>query len=445
MSRGALGSTYRLQLHGIGLAGARALVPYLADLGIETLYLSPILRAVPGSTHGYDVIDPGRIDPVLGSGDDFAALLDALGARGMRLLLDIVPNHMAAHPANDWWWDVLRRGAASAHADVFDIDWSQHGGRVLVPTLSRPLAEIVASGAASLDRTRGVVDLEGQRFPLAEDDPCEELQALLEQQHFRPAYWRAGPTQGNYRRFFDIDGLVGVRVEEPSVWERTHELILALCADDRVAGVRVDHVDGLRDPAGYLDRLRRRLGDAAIVVEKILGPGETIDPRWPVDGSTGYEFTDLAGGLFVDPEGSRDLTDLGAAMTGEPASFARLSHQAKREELERSFGADLDRLAGLAGDALDVELPGHDLSRRDLRQALAELTVRLDVYRTYLDGGRPSPADQVRLAQASSAAGADPETAPAPCGWWPTHWRTGRVRTAHGCRSPDAGSSSAAP
>jgi (1->4)-alpha-D-glucan 1-alpha-D-glucosylmutase len=416
VSREALGSTYRLQLHGLGLAGARALVPYLADLGIETLYLSPILAAVPGSSHGYDVIDPGRIDPALGSDEDFGALLDELGARGMRLLLDIVPNHMAAHPANEWWWDVLRCGRASPQADVFDIDWSQHGGRVLVPTLGRPLAEIVARGAASLDRTGGLLDLEGQRFPLAEgpasgNPASEDLPAVLEHQHFRPAYWRAGPTQGNYRRFFDIDGLVGVRVEDPQVCERTHELIVALCRDPRVAGVRVDHIDGLSDPADYLDRLRRRLGDAAIVVEKILGPDETLDPRWPVDGTTGYEFADRAGALFIDREGSSRLAALGAAMTGGPASFARLADQAKREQLGRSFAADLDRLARLAVDALDLETPGHDLSRQDLARALTELTVRLDVYRTYLDGRAPSPADRARLAQASSAPVAGVETA----------------------------------
>ena len=235
MSRRPLGSTYRLQLHGLGFTGARAVVPYLDALGIETLYVSPVLAAVPGSAHGYDVIDPGRLDPALGSADEFRALLDELGAHGMRLLLDIVPNHMAADPANEWWWDVLRRGEASRHAPTFDIDWSRHGGRVLVPTLDRPLGELLGAGNAVVDPAGGLVELDGRRFPLAPDSPAtENVRTVLEHQHFRPAYWRAAGTQGNYRRFFDISGLVGVRVEDDEVFERTHELILILCDDDRV-------------------------------------------------------------------------------------------------------------------------------------------------------------------------------------------------------------------
>lgn len=411
MSRRPLGSTYRLQLHGLGFTGARAVVPYLDALGIETLYVSPVLAAVPGSAHGYDVIDPGRLDPALGSADEFRALLDELGAHGMRLLLDIVPNHMAADPANEWWWDVLRRGEASRHAPTFDIDWSRHGGRVLVPTLDRPLGELLGAGNAVVDPAGGLVELDGRRFPLAPDSPAtENVRTVLEHQHFRPAYWRAAGTQGNYRRFFDISGLVGVRVEDDEVFERTHELILILCDDDRVAGVRVDHVDGLRDPAAYLSRLRQRLGDRVIVVEKILGPGEALDARWPVDGTTGYEFGDHAGALFLDEQGVRSLRTLGAEMSGTAQPFRELARLAKRQQLEHSFAADLDRLTRLSLEALDLEMPGHDLSAHDVREALSELTVHLEVYRTYLDGDRTSRADRALLAEASSAPVPDSET-----------------------------------
>jgi malto-oligosyltrehalose synthase len=407
MRTDSLGSTYRLQLHQVGLAGARELVPYLAALGIDTLYLSPILAAVPGSSHGYDVVDPLHLDPEIGSEQEFDSLLNDLGAHGMRVLLDIVPNHMAAHPANARWWDVLRSGPSSSYASFFDIDWSRHGGRVLVPALGHPLADVIEAGSITSD---GLLELDDQRFPLAEGtqgEPGGALPDLLARQHYRPAYWRTGNTEGNYRRFFDISGLVGVRVEDADVFKQTHGLTLSLCRDPRVAGVRVDHVDGLWDPTGYLDTLCGALADegrpdGTVLVEKVLGQDETLDPRWPVTGTTGYEFMDQALGLFLDDEGCRRLAHLGSAMTGEAARLAELAAEAKREALERSFPADRDRLARLTREALDVDEPGHDLSELDLQRAWTNLTVRLDVYRTYLDGDQPSPSDRRRLAGATA-------------------------------------------
>ena len=408
MRRQPLGSTYRLQLHGLGFAGARRLVAYLAALGIETLYLSPILAAVPGSTHGYDVIDPEHLDPEIGSEDEFHALLDDLEAHGMRALLDIVPNHMAAHPSNAWWWDVLHCGQSSPYASYFDIDWSQHGGKVLLPTLSRPLADLLDTGTVSPD---GFLEIDGQRFPLTEGTGGEAFRAVLARQHYRPAYWRTSSTEGNYRRFFDISGLVGVRVEEQEIFDRTHAFTLSLCHDHRVAGVRVDHVDGLRDPMRYVERLCESLHDGApdavVLVEKVLAQDETLDRRWPVTGTTGYEFMACALGLFLDPEGCRRLADLGSAFTGESDRLGELAIAAKREELERSFPADRDRLARLSKRALDLEEPGHDLSQQDLQRTWTELTVRLDVYRTYLDGDQLSVGDRRRLGQAGSTPPAD--------------------------------------
>lgn len=411
MSTDVLGSTYRLQLHQVGLAGARQLVPYLAALGIETLYLSPILAAVPGSSHGYDVVDPQHLDPEIGSEQEFRSLLHDLGAHGMRVLLDIVPNHMAAHPANVRWWDVLRSGQSSPYASFFDIDWGKHGGRVLVPTLGRPLADAMEVGNIAPDR---VLELDGQSFPLAEGSEGGSLPAVLARQHYRPAYWRTGNTEGNYRRFFDIGGLVGVRVEDGEVFRQMHRLTLSLCRDQRVAGVRVDHVDGLWDPTRYLDTLCRALvdegrTDATVLVEKVLGQDEALDSRWPVTGTTGYEFMDHAMGLFLDGQGCRRLAQRGSAMTGEAERLAELASEAKREALERSFPADLDRLARLTRDALDADEPGHDLSLLALQRAWANLTIRLDVYRTYLDGQQPSASDRRRLAGAASVRPADAE------------------------------------
>jgi len=267
-----LGSTYRLQLSGLGFAGARALVGYLHALGVETLYLSPVTTAVPGSTHGYDVVDPTRLDPGLGTEAAFEALLAELDRCSMRALIDAVPNHMAADPADRWWWDVLRRGRGSAWADVYDIDWDAEEGRVLVATLPAPLHEALRAGRVRVGGAEVVVD--DQRFPLDPDGAAagEDPGAVLARQHYRLSSWRLGRYEGNYRRFFDIDRLVGVRVEDPAVYERTHGLLLALGADPRVAGLRIDHVDGLADPAGYLTRLRadverRRGAPVALVVE----------------------------------------------------------------------------------------------------------------------------------------------------------------------------------
>jgi (1->4)-alpha-D-glucan 1-alpha-D-glucosylmutase len=400
-----LGSTYRLQLNGLGFSGARALVPYLDELGIETLYLSPVLAAAPGSTHGYDVIDPNRLDPALGSAEEFEALLDELAAHGMRMLLDIVPNHMAAVRSNRWWWETLRQGQASVHASTFDIDWSQHGGRVLLPVLSNPISTVGHETSIDEDPDGAVLTMDGQEFPLAPNGGRGgPLFDLLAAQHFRPAYWRLGDTAGNYRRFFNIDGLVGVRVEDREVFARTHGLILALCVDERVAGIRVDHIDGLWDPAQYLRRLDEALAARGqypmVLVEKILHRDESLDRRWPVDGTTGYEFADRAGGLFLQETGYSQLSDIGAKLTGERATFEELGLAAKREMLDRTFVAQLDRLARLALLALDTEHPGHDLSVTDVRRAMAELTVSLDVYRTYLDGTPPSRADAATIARA---------------------------------------------
>jgi (1->4)-alpha-D-glucan 1-alpha-D-glucosylmutase len=405
-----LGSTYRLQLNTLGFEGARKLVGYLDDLGIETLYLSPILEAVPGSSHGYDVVNPTRLDPALGTPDQFEALLVELEAHDMRALIDIVPNHMACHEANDWWWDILRSGQGSPFALIFDVDWSRHVGRVLVPTLPSPLSKLVDTidfVGEGLDR---VMEIAGQHFPLAPGTHTgSDLGTVLARQHYRPAYWRLSNHEGNYRRFFDIDGLIGVRVELPDVFKRTHDFITTLSDDERIAGWRIDHVDGLTDPRAYLERLAevatsRRVTRPLVLVEKILARGEQLPTTWRTDGTTGYEFADVAGGLFVSERGARRLANVSTGPAGETDTFDELGRSAKREAIQGSFDASLERLARLSMQSLNELHPGHDLSWFDLRQALTEITVSLDVYRTYFTESHSEPVDFEPLLRAASAA-----------------------------------------
>lgn len=417
--RRPLGSTYRLQLAGLGFAGAIDLVGYLHDLGVETLYVSPVLAAVPGSTHGYDVIDPTRFDPALGPGADFEALLAELAAHDMRLLIDIVPNHMATDPANSWWWDTLRRGEQSEFSPIFDIDWPAQSGKVLVPTLAEPLHDLLDDGAVSVVPDAGARELhiDGQRFPLGPGSVPQAQkagspaawEALLARQHFRPAYWKVSNDEGNYRRFFDIDGLIGVRVEDPAVFDATHRFLLGLAGDERIAGWRVDHIDGLADPAAYSRRLRAELArhgapEAVVLIEKILAAGEVVPSGWAVDGTTGYEFAALGGGLFVQPEGAAAVERAAALITGVDRTFSQLALEAKRGVLQRSFRSPLHRLVSMIAAALAAEVPGHDLSEVVIAEALGELTVHLDAYRTYLDRGAVDRHDRARLQRAAAAA-----------------------------------------
>jgi len=425
MDRRPLGSTYRLQLHGVGLAGARRVVPYLDHLGVETLYVSPILAAVPGSTHGYDVVDPSRLDPSLGADDDLEALLDELAAHRMRLLVDIVPNHMAAARQNRWWWDVLARGRASPFAGAFDVDWEACGGKVVLGVLGAPLSDVLGGGELTVVAEDGAAALAygDQRFPI---DPASHvgsptalagdcadpvvLATLLERQHFRLVYWRLAARLGNYRRFFDIEGLVGVRVEAPAVYRATHHRLLELVADRRLAGLRVDHVDGLADPAGYLGALRAdvdrcRHDRAVVLVEKILARDEQVPEGWATDGTTGYEFADLAGGLLVDGDGATALR-----ADGKDGDADELALEAKREVQHRLFSGQVARLAQAATAAADATVGGAvgsvDLAPGDMEAAVVELTAQLDVYRTYLaaDARGPASSDRRRLVAAAGRA-----------------------------------------
>lgn len=250
-------ATYRLQLHrGFTFADAEAIVPYLDRLGISHIYASPITTAAPGSTHGYDVVDPTRINPELGGEAGFCRLVTALRARNMGIIIDIVPNHMGvAGDTNAWWNDVLLRGQSSPYAAIFDIDWSRP---ILLPVLGGPLDKVLADGAITLDHHDGRhwLNLYGERrLPVRDEDQAsagrEPLAALLGRQHYRLASWRTANDDLNWRRFFAINELAGVRVEDPAVFAMTHALYFRLHDEGLIDGVRIDHVDGLTDPLGY--------------------------------------------------------------------------------------------------------------------------------------------------------------------------------------------------
>src|SRR5438034_8341384 len=254
-------STYRLQFsRDFRFSDALQIVDYLHELGITDLYASPILKARPGSTHGYDVTDPTQLNPEIGTAEEFDALCHALQARGMGLLLDIVPNHMAASLENPWWFDVLEKGEDSPYAQFFDVNWESK--KVLLPILARPYGEALDNQELVLrvENGRPVLQYYEHKLPVAagaENLSSAAVDQVLSRQHYRLAFWRKASDAINYRRFFDVSDLIGLHAERDEVFRATHAYPLQLLGEGRVTGLRIDHIDGLLDPKGYLDRLLR--------------------------------------------------------------------------------------------------------------------------------------------------------------------------------------------
>ncbi|MEV4492864.1 malto-oligosyltrehalose synthase [Micromonospora coxensis] len=379
-----VGSTYRVQVRpGFDLDATAALADWLVALGVTHLYSAPLLAATPGSQHGYDVVDHRAVNPELGGEAARQRLVRALRAAGLGLVVDIVPNHagVARPDANPAWWDVLRRGRGSAYASWFDIDWDR--GRLLLPVL--------ADSADALDDLK-VVDGElryhEHRFPIADGTGDGTARQVHDRQHYELVDWRRGDTELTYRRFFAVSDLAGLRVEDPAVFDATHAEILRWVAAGDVDGIRVDHPDGLRDPAGYLARLRAAAPEVWLVVEKILEYGEEL-PDWPVQGTTGYDALAAVCGLFVDGDAEEDFTALDGRLTGRHTSWQDLTHDTKREAATRLLAAELGRLAALVPE----------LDRQATRDALAELAACFPVYRGY------PPVGARHLAAARSEAG----------------------------------------
>ena len=407
-------ATYRLQLRaGMDFARAAGLVSYLARLGISHLYLSPPFAAAPGSSHGYDIVDPNRFDPELGGEDGFMLLRRALDEQGLGLVLDIVPNHMGIGRANRWWWDVLRHGRDSAYAQFFDIDFAADPeGKLVLPVLGAPLAEVLERGELRVVAEDGepLLAYGEQRFPVPAGtslraDPLR----LLQYQPYRLVFWREGVARRNYRRFFNIDQLAGLRAEEPEVFEASHQLILELARRELIQGLRVDHVDGLTDPKAYLDRLQRRLGEVRpsaapfyVVVEKILIGEERLPHDWPIAGTTGYEFLNEILGLLVSRPGLDALAKVAERFIGASQDYAATVRAAKAEVLDKLFAGELTALARRASRFFGLE---EQLAAATLRRIL----VSFPVYRTYGGGREWSTADVGVLEEAfdRSSDGAD--------------------------------------
>lgn len=498
-ARPPLTATYRVQLDAaFRLDDAREVVPYLDRLGVSHLYASPILQARPGSTHGYDVVDPRAVSRELGGDEARRALAAALAERGMGMVLDVVPNHMGTGAANPFWDDVLTHGQASRYAHWFDVDWEPPEralrGRVLLPVLGDELDAVIGRDELRvlLEKGRFRVAYFDHRFPLdpttvhrlfafhhdyrypddglhdademlvlrdalipergaeldraaaahavdrlaalaerapaqrayvewvlrefaAGDDGHYRLRVLLDLQNYALAYWRRAAREINYRRFFDVNELVALRAEDAEVFGETHALVLSWIADGTLAGLRVDHVDGLLDPLGYLERLRAELdarrpsGAAPLFVEKILSPGERLRREWPVQGTTGYEFLNDLEALFIHAAGAAEVERayrklIGAR--GERFGFAEVAFRGKEKVLRGPLAADVRRLARLLHPVARRRSPGQRWSRAALGEAVLQLIAVFPVYRTYVDGRAAAvhPDDHAVVARALARA-----------------------------------------
>jgi (1->4)-alpha-D-glucan 1-alpha-D-glucosylmutase len=415
-------ATYRVQLHEeFTFADAEAIVPYLERLGISHLYASPITTAIKGSRHGYDVADPTRVNPELGGEQGLRSLVAALRARDMGLIVDIVPNHMGiALGQNPYWQDVLKHGEASEFAPVFDIDFRTP---VLLPILGDMPDAVIAQGQLRLVTTESDLrlDLYGETpLPIRPDDPVRQgpiaeaiaahdpeseagraaLAALIERQHYRLAHWRKANDELNWRRFFSINDLAGVRAEDEAVFARTHDLILRLYGERLIDGLRIDHIDGLSDPAGYCHRLNAAMRNADpsrepyIVVEKILAGQESLPLDWSIAGTSGYDFMTQVGGLLHDPDGIAPLRRYWQDLSGRPGDFAAEEKLARPQLLSWQFSGQLaacvESFADLAGS---VPALGW-VTRGMLTRAIERLIAVWPVYRTYGTGGTAPPEDE---------------------------------------------------
>ena len=504
-------ATYRIQFHrDCGFAAVQKLVPYLHALGITDLYASPLFAARRGSLHGYSVTNPLELNPELGSRAAFDRLVRQLQTRGMGLLLDIVPNHMALSRENPWWQDVLESGPASLYAVFFDIIWDYAqpllGGKVLIPILGKPYGEALENQELQLKLTRHgfavhyfdhgfhldpksyrsiltlrLNDLEkeiGSRNPAflgllgiitmiehlppytvthprklkerhREKEILKErfwnlyrgspeikkfiddnikifngkkgdpqsfnlLDDLLAGQPYRLAFWHVSLDIINYRRFFGINDLIAIRVEDPRVFEATHSLLFKLSEAGKISGIRIDHIDGLYDPQRYLTALQSRLAGPAragganpgfyILVEKILHEGEALPPEWPVCGTTGYDFLDVANGLFVAVRGLEELEEVYAAFIGEVHTFADVVYEKKKLIMDTIFGGEVEALGRFLDQLAQQDRYAKDISHRELTEALLAVTACLHVYRTYIRDLSVSPRDWVYLEEAIAEA-----------------------------------------
>ncbi|MFZ5447284.1 MAG: malto-oligosyltrehalose synthase [Thermodesulfobacteriota bacterium] len=499
-------ATYRLQFHhGFRFIAAQALVPYLYDLGISELYASPFFKARRRSLHGYSVTNPLEINPELGSRVSFRALQKVLKSKGMGLLLDIVPNHMALSHDNPWIMEVLENGPGSPFAVFFDIDWHPLNrvmeGRVLQPILGAPYGQVLENQEfrLALGEEGFFVHYYDHKFPLdpktygpllthrledlvrelgggnpailsymglitliehlpprtlsskrkllerhrqkeilknnlwllyransiikkfldeniaifngqiGQPESFNLLDRLLSSQPYRLAYWRVSLDMINYRRFFSVNDLIGLRVEDPQVFEASHSLLFSLIREGKISGVRIDHVDGLYDPLGYLQRLQNRLAPEEktpaarenfyVVVEKILAADEPLPPEWPVSGTTGYDFLNTVNGLFIDAQGFQKVQRVYADFVKPELDRTELIYEKKKLIMETLFGGEMETLGYILSLLAEQDRQARDVPRKELQKIIGEVIARLPVYRTYIRNYEVSPWDRAYLEQ----------------------------------------------
>lgn len=383
-------STYRLQItEDFDLLEAAKRLTYLNDLGVDWVYLSPVLSAASGSSHGYDVADHSSIDPSRGRGAGLSALAMEAQRLGMGVLVDIVPNHVGiSRPwENDWWWSVLTHGPESPYASAFDIDWDAGNGRVRIPVVGDD--DLGSDGRIdNLQVLGGQLHYHDQRFPLgpgtAEGGPAEDPNAVHARQRYQLVSWREGDSTLNYRRFFTVNSLAAIRVEDPVWFDRTHEEILRWFDEGLVDGLRIDHPDGLRDPVGYLARLAEKTSGAYVLIEKILEPGEALPTGMATSGTTGYDVLAQIDRVLTDPAGERPLTELDTRLRGEELDWHELIHDSKRYVADHALLSETRRIVrellrhprlADADDAPEFETA---------QDAVAELLACFGVYRSYL-------------------------------------------------------------
>jgi (1->4)-alpha-D-glucan 1-alpha-D-glucosylmutase len=425
-------ATYRVQLHpGFRFDDVRAIVDYLDELGVSHVYCSPYLQARAGSLHGYDVVDHHRISDELGGEAGHSRLVGALSQRGMGHVLDVVPNHMAVNePANEWWWDVLKHGPASPYSAFFDIDWDPPEARlrrrVLLPVLRDHYGRVLEAGNIRIERSENELVVRhhdhvsplspesvevtlgdapgGEKLSALNSDP-DSLHELLEKQHYRLAHWRTAGQDLNYRSFFAIADLAALRIENDDVFDAVHELVLELVDRGELDGLRIDHVDGLRDPAAYLRKLRGKAPNTYIVVEKILEPHEALPGGWPVEGTTGYDFLHLATGVLVDSASEKPLDDFYRDFTGQDEDLSDLRRAKKLMMMETELASDIERLTDLFVLVCELRHNYRDFTRHDMRETLRETLAAFSVYRTYVSlPSNVSPSDEVYTNEAVATA-----------------------------------------
>jgi (1->4)-alpha-D-glucan 1-alpha-D-glucosylmutase len=433
-------SSYRLQFgSALDFATATRLVPYLDALGISDCYASPLLQSTAGSEHGYDICNHDALNPALGSDDAFATLATALAERRMGLILDFVPNHMGLDErANRWWRDVLQHGPDSPYAHFFDIAWTptptHPRGRVLLPILEDGYGDVLHRGEITIvvEADEATVAYYDRRLPLApgslgEVTPREapaafngeagtpatwdRLHELLERQWYRIAHWKTSFDEINYRRFFDVNQLGALRMEDPDVFEATHRKVLSLIEAGWITGLRIDHPDGLLDPQAYFIRLQQAIaalpGEAAafhIVAEKILARGELLQQAWPIAGTTGYSFLNDVNGLFVARANERALRAVYAAATGRRERFSSVASHSRRLIAHSALASELWVLTRALKQLAEDDRRTRDFTATTLSRTIAEVVAAMPIYRTYVREDGFSAFDRAAIREGSPTA-----------------------------------------